>query len=160
MIDRFVKFSVELTAFSEFELRGTGLAKDYLDAVVRVIGEGILGELLDAYDRIQDQDRGARDARLRREIFGDPKLGPIARHIIKIWYIGIWYELPHEWTEAYGASSPTSSSWSPGPLISKGCSGRPPARTRRVPRLPATARGPARPTSSRSEIPDRDISRG
>ena len=103
MIDRFLRFSAEVAAFSEFELYGTGQAEAYYDAVIGVVGVGFLGELLDAYDRIADRDRATRDARLRREVFGDPKIGPIARHIIKLWYIGIWYELPHEWTEAYGA---------------------------------------------------------
>jgi hypothetical protein len=103
MIDQFLAFSAEITAFSVFELQGTGLAKDYLDAVLKVVGEPIFAELLNAHGAIGSTPQPLRDDRLRREIFGDEKLGPIARNIIKLWYIGIWEELPHAWTEAYGA---------------------------------------------------------
>jgi hypothetical protein len=51
-------------------------------------------------------ERGApetRTERLRREIFGDEKLGPIACNIIKLWYVGIWYQLPPAWTDAFDA---------------------------------------------------------
>ena len=44
-----------------------------------------------------------REAFLRRELYGDPRLGPVARNVIKLWYVGIWYELPSAWVEAYGA---------------------------------------------------------
>jgi hypothetical protein len=39
---------------------------------------------------------------MRREVFGHEKLGPIARNIIKLWYIGIWEPLPQHWIERYG----------------------------------------------------------
>jgi hypothetical protein len=39
---------------------------------------------------------------LRRDIFSHELLGPIARNVVKLWYAGIWYELPREWTEAFG----------------------------------------------------------
>ncbi|SIO57743.1 hypothetical protein SAMN05444166_5477 [Singulisphaera sp. GP187] len=103
MIERFLAFSAEVTAFTEFELRGTGQAEAYLTAVEGVIGGVLLGELLDAYERVPRGSKDKRVSGLRREIFGDEKLGPIARNIIKLWYIGIWYELPHAWTEAFGA---------------------------------------------------------
>lgn len=103
MLDRFLKFSAEMTAFEVFDLRGTGMAEEYLAAVERVVGRGVLGALLDAYDRVGGATGEDRAARLRREVFGDEKLGPIARNVIKMWYIGVWYELPREWTEAFGA---------------------------------------------------------
>jgi len=103
MIENFLAFSAEVTAFPVFDLRGTGLAEAYLGAVEGVIGRDLLGQLLDAYGRVQCDDKDERVHRLRREIFGNEKLGPIARNIIKLWYIGVWYELPHEWTESFGA---------------------------------------------------------
>ena len=27
----------------------------------------------------------------------------MARNLIKLWYVGIWYELPRAWIEAFGA---------------------------------------------------------
>lgn len=103
---RFLALSSELTAFSAIDLQGTGQAGTYLSLVVRVVGEDLLGELLDAYDRAvcaAGPDRHARGELLSRDIFGDEKLGPIARNIIKLWYVGIWYELPAEWVESFGA---------------------------------------------------------
>ena len=47
--------------------------------------------------------RRPRATLLSRDVFGDPRLGPIARNIIKMWYVGTWYELPSAWTDAYGA---------------------------------------------------------
>lgn len=103
MLIQFVTFSAEVTAFQELELWGTGLVKVYLDTVVSVVGAPLLTELLNAYAPIEDVDPKAREIKLRRTIFGDQKLGPIARNIVKLWYLGIWEALPLAWTEAYGA---------------------------------------------------------
>jgi hypothetical protein len=106
LLPRFLAFSVEVTAFSTFDLRGTGQAESYLWSVVDVVGEGLLGEFLDAYGRAGDEageDPAARARLLYRDIFSSEKLGPIARNIIKMWYVGVWYELPPEWTESFGA---------------------------------------------------------
>ena len=106
-MDRFLAFSAEVTAFSPYELRGTGMAETYLDTAIEVVGDQTVDDLLDAYDKAPasiGKDRALRDAHLRLAIFGDAKLGPVARNIIKLWYVGIWYELPRAWIEAYGAS--------------------------------------------------------
>jgi hypothetical protein len=29
-------------------------------------------------------------------------LGPVARNIIRLWYVAIWYELPKRWKERFG----------------------------------------------------------
>lgn len=101
MMDRFLAFSSAATGFSVFELRGTGQAEAYLAAIEQVVGSVRLGVVLDAYDRTAVAKD--RNAALRRDVLGDEMLGPIARNIIKMWYIGVWYELPHEWTETFGA---------------------------------------------------------
>jgi hypothetical protein len=103
MMDRFLQFSAEVTAFSVFELLGTGQAGAYCKTVTDIVGADLVEQLLAAYDRLRDDDAGVHEFRLRREIFGDEKLGPVARNIVKLWYVGIWYELPRPWTEAYGA---------------------------------------------------------
>jgi hypothetical protein len=103
---RFLAMSAELTAFGILDLRGTGQSGTYLSSVVRVVGDGVLGELLDAYEGAvcaAGADREERARLLSRDIFSNEKLGPIARNIIKIWYVGIWYELPAEWVESFGA---------------------------------------------------------
>lgn len=105
LLKRFLIFSAEMTAFSIFDLQGTGQAQPYLSSVVEVVGEEVLGELLDAYERIADEspdDPAARASLLYRDIFSSEKLGPIARNIIKVWYVGVWYQLPHGWMDSFG----------------------------------------------------------
>jgi hypothetical protein len=95
---RFLAFSAEVTAFTVFDLQGTGQSESYRSTVVRVVGEQTLTELLDAYARRADKPRA-----LEADIFSHAKFGPIARNIIKLWYVGVWYGLPPEWTESFGA---------------------------------------------------------
>jgi hypothetical protein len=102
----FIAFSADVTAFTAFELHGTGLADAYLSTVREVVGQDTLDELLAAYDRVRaaaPEKGSARDDGLRRELFSDEKLGPIARNIVKLWYVGTWFELPRAWTETFGA---------------------------------------------------------
>lgn len=103
MRGKFLAFSSEVTAFSVFELEGTGQADAYFAAVQSVVGAAVLEELLDAYAAVRHLDDEQRPHALRREIFGDEKLGPIARNVVKLWYAGIWYQLPRSWTLAFGA---------------------------------------------------------
>jgi hypothetical protein len=102
-LDKFLRFSAELTASNAFELLGTGQAQTYLAAARKVVGDDLLSELFAAYASIPDGDSDQRETDIRRQILGDEKLGPIARDILKLWFTGIWYELPHAWSETYGA---------------------------------------------------------
>jgi hypothetical protein len=103
-LDAFVAFSARVTAFSAFELLGTGQAEDYLATVAGVVGEDTLADLLaaDAAIRARAADEAEAERLLRAEILGDEKFGPVARNIIKLWYIGTWYALPREWHDAFG----------------------------------------------------------
>lgn len=103
-LDRFLAFSVEATAFSRYELRGTGQAEAYLATADAVVGPAVVEDLLDAYDVVvaaAEGDRARTTELLRRSILGDPRLGPVARNLAKMWFVGTWYELPRAWTEAY-----------------------------------------------------------
>ena len=104
-MDGFLSLSAMLTAFSEFDLRGTGQSEDYLATVVAAVGAGNIDQLLSAYASIQSagEVQGASlDGLLRARILSDDRLGPIARNIMKLWYIGTWYAMPQEWTQAFG----------------------------------------------------------
>jgi hypothetical protein len=101
--DRFLALSAELTAFGVVELVGTGESDAYLGTVDGIVGAPAVDALLDAYDAISGLAGPSRDQQLRRTILGDGFLGPIARNLIKLWYVGIWYQLPAAWREANGA---------------------------------------------------------
>ena len=98
-LERFLAFSADVTAFTVYELQGTGQAEAYAAAVSGVVGEALLDDLLARHAGL---DRSALDEGLRKQIFGDERLGDVARNIIKLWYVGIWYELPLAWRENYG----------------------------------------------------------
>ena len=118
-LERFLTFSAAITAYPVFELRGTGLAESYLATVEKCVGTQALDALLDAYDAaVAAADSGLAAPipggtppeppavladLLRRDLFSDLRLGPVARNIIKMWYVGVWYELSPSWTDAYGA---------------------------------------------------------
>lgn len=105
LMEPFLAFSAEVTAFSVYELHGTGQAEPYLDATLRIAGAETLGALLAAYAGARDEagdDAAALEDLLRRDIFSNDRLGPVARNVLKLWYIGTWYELPAEWNETYG----------------------------------------------------------
>lgn len=107
-LERFLAFSADVTAFTQFELQGTGQAQEYLDTAVRVVGATIVDCLLDLHASAMTaaaDDRATREDLLRRDIFSDPQLGPVARNIVKMWFVGAWFELPQEWTESFGARS-------------------------------------------------------
>src|SRR5690348_8055431 len=101
MMDQFLALSIDLTGFTRFALEGTGLSVDYFHTVVKILGKPIVEELLAKYT-IAIASHETHTEALRRQILGDEKLGPIARNIIKMWYIGIWEPLPNLWVERYG----------------------------------------------------------
>jgi hypothetical protein len=104
-ISTFVGFSSLVTGFSEFQLFGTGLAGNYYSTVTGIVGKQTTEQLLEAYVNLtyrRAEDGSNTDELLREGIFFDAKLGPIARNVIKLWYVGTWYQLPFEWRSAFG----------------------------------------------------------
>lgn len=113
LFDEFLFLSVGLTAFEETELLGTGLAHQYLAKVRAACGDEVVTALLDAHRAaLADVDSvaGSLDQALRHRIFSDDRLGPVARNVIKLWYSGMWYGLPTEWTDCYGAQNAAETS--------------------------------------------------
>jgi hypothetical protein len=105
-LQQFVDLSAVITGFTAFKLQGTGQSEAYLSAVTRVVGPEPVSELLAAYQSARSQagsDDAALDNQLRAKVFSDEKLGPIARNVIKLWYVGTWYQLPSAWRDAFGA---------------------------------------------------------
>lgn len=105
MLQDFLDFSAAVTGFTKFRLQGTGQAQHYLNTVTGVVGDAIVGELLATFQRARAEagnDDAALETMLRRDVFSDEKLGPIARNIVKLWFVGTWYQLPTEWRAAFG----------------------------------------------------------
>jgi hypothetical protein len=102
--DDFLSLSVVLTGYSRFRLLGTGQAQLYFSTLTDVVGDDAVTALLQAFRRVHDTavNDAAVEPLLRAEILSDEKLGPIARNTIKLWFVGVWYQLPPEWRNAYG----------------------------------------------------------
>ena len=106
LFQNFLSLSVFLTGFSNFHLQGTGQAPLYFSTLVDIVGEDVFFELLQAFSEIEAETKGNEaemSERLRTDILSCDKLGPIGRHIIKLWYVGTWYQLPSAWRHAFGA---------------------------------------------------------
>ena len=89
----FLNFSAEATGFSRAILEGTEQAGIYFDAVRDIVGSIAFEEFLQSY--------GSNGL---EKVLSAPKLGPIGRNVIKLWYTAIWEQLPPGWRETYGAS--------------------------------------------------------
>jgi hypothetical protein len=104
LLDDFLALSSVLTGFSVFRLKGTGQAEPYLSTATEIAGDAVVRALLSVFRRVTDNaadDEGAIERGIRRHILSDGKLGPVARNLIKLWYVGTWYVLPVEWRESF-----------------------------------------------------------
>jgi hypothetical protein len=101
-MDLFVRMSELLTGFGRVDLLGTGLAECYLQTMDAILPPGVPDEVLAAFAWLPaDPDREAAAGAM---ILDDPKLGPVARNIILMWYRGTWTALPQAWRLTHGAS--------------------------------------------------------
>lgn len=100
-LESFLGLSVALTGFSRMELLGTGMSADYLCALEATLPDGVCDQLLGAWE---SQSAGSDPAAAADQILNDPKLGPVGRNLILLWYCGAWTALPDAWRRAYGAS--------------------------------------------------------
>ena len=101
----FIDLSVALTGFSEFQLHGTGMVDSYYSEINDIVGKETIDQILSIFQNVAagskgDQEQMERQVRL--QLMGDPKLGPVTRNILKLWYSGYWYQLPEEWRGKYG----------------------------------------------------------
>jgi hypothetical protein len=119
MLSNFLDLSVNLTGFSEYRLVGTGNTQTFLDLLIERCGEETVIEMLNCNAQIEvdDLDRG-----IRHDLLSSPRFGPIARNLLRLWFIGTWAPMPSEWYIVYGhggqngAVIPTSSAYTSGLL--------------------------------------------
>jgi hypothetical protein len=98
--DRFLELSGLLTGFGRVDLLGTGMTDAYLHTLDDVLPAGVIDALLAAYEGLPAGSE--REPAVASQILGDPKLGPVARNLILLWYCGTWTALPDAWRAAYG----------------------------------------------------------
>ncbi len=107
-VDLFIDLSAVLTGFSRIELWGTGMVEPYYDEVNLIIGEREMGKVLGVSSKIIPRGKPitpAVEAAVETNILVDSRYGPVARNIIRLWYLGAWTQLPREWRNEYGATS-------------------------------------------------------
>lgn len=104
-LEAFLTLSAALTGYSRFRLRGTGQADAYLATTRTCVGDGVLGDVLAVSQQVHGDaadDAVALDRGIRAHILSDEKRGPVARNLIKMWFVGTWYQLPQEWRDVHG----------------------------------------------------------
>jgi hypothetical protein len=94
LMEYFLNFSETATGFSRSDLKSTGQDAAYFATAQRVLGRDAFAEFLQASHGSDMQT-----------LLSSPKLGPIARNLIKLWYTATWERLPSEWQDAYGGTS-------------------------------------------------------
>lgn len=101
----FLTCSAALTGYDVLDLQGTGMSEAYHKLVCEIVGPGLCRTLFRRGARLAKRyadDPDALTAAYRRDILSDPRLGPVARNVIKLWYLGQWEQLPPAWRSAYG----------------------------------------------------------
>ncbi|MEM7545848.1 MAG: hypothetical protein AAF367_09960 [Pseudomonadota bacterium] len=104
--DDFLKLSALLTGYNGASLASTGCADEYFRQLAAVAGD-LTAPLLEWGVRIETirHDDPAEAQRLAREhILSDADLGPLARALMKLWYLGQWEPMPPDWVARNGLS--------------------------------------------------------
>lgn len=102
--DGFETVSAILTGYDGAALRATGCLPEYRRQVAAVAGPALAAQMVAAGHALAKLPDGpARDARARVDVFADPDLGPLARSLIQLWYLGQWVPMPPDWVARNGA---------------------------------------------------------
>ncbi|MBV8841717.1 MAG: hypothetical protein JO307_02800 [Bryobacterales bacterium] len=104
----FLHCSALLTGFGRLDLIGTGMSELYRDTLLETIGEEICSELWTKIaglesSHLDDPDK-VEEAISKHILVADRKLGPVAKSIIQMWYLGQWTQTPIAWREEFGTN--------------------------------------------------------
>lgn len=105
--DPFVQTSAVLTGFSAVELWGTGMVAAYRRVLDEAAGAPIAARLVATGEALVGRfprNPAAVEEAYRHEILADATLGPVARSLIQLWYLGAWTQLPATWRRDHGAN--------------------------------------------------------
>lgn len=104
-IDVFYDFSVFLTGYGLVSLYGTGQGELYFESLKEILGDDFVTDLLTLYQQqvIDSQPGGIGDLNnlVQMNMLNTDQWGPVCRNIIKMWYMGNWYQLPTVWRQTY-----------------------------------------------------------
>jgi len=100
--DLFLSLSTELTGFELIRLLGTGMQLTYFDIVCDRTGKDNSDLLWKEWKMVQSKADDIEEA-IRVRILSHPQLGPMARNIITLWYLGQWNQMPATWRSNYGS---------------------------------------------------------
>ena len=101
-LQRFIALSALLTGYSEVQLSGTEIAEDYFAMLREALPQDVVEDLFAAFLQLPAGE--GREKVAASTILGDPKLGPVAKNLVMLWYTGVWTQLPEIWRRAHGAS--------------------------------------------------------
>lgn len=104
MMDDFLELSSILTSIPVGDLRQTGLAQSYFDNLLRYVGRDLTIELMAVYKSFRIQCKEAEKLRfsVKQQLRTHPKLGPVARNLLKMWRTAHWHQMPQHWQDQYG----------------------------------------------------------
>lgn len=102
--DGFLALGAALTGYDRAALWATGCVSLYRGQLDAVAGPA-LGPRLEEIGGILAAlpDGPARDDLIRDELLSDADLGPLARSLIQLWYLGQWTPMPADWVARNGA---------------------------------------------------------
>ncbi|HZT59822.1 MAG TPA: hypothetical protein VFA21_14520 [Pyrinomonadaceae bacterium] len=96
-LDNFVGLSAILTGFSASDLNPPlspqPVAVEYLRTLKSKVDAALVSQLLTTYQTIAAQfPSDEQPAEVQSQILADPQMGPVARNVIRMWYLSIWYD--------------------------------------------------------------------
>jgi hypothetical protein len=91
-LEAFYALSSELTGFSIFELKATGVGDSYFGRMSSDVGAETLATLFRVWAEIvREGPHGNHEREVEERIFGADDLRPAAQRLIMLWYVGSWY---------------------------------------------------------------------
>lgn len=105
--EAFLAVSAVLTGYTRAELHATGCAADYWHQFRQVPPKALLDDFLAPGPELEAglaAEPEATEQKVRDVYLASESLGPLARALIQLWYLGQWVPLPPEWRRAWGAS--------------------------------------------------------
>ena len=103
-IDYFYKLSEILTGYNLVTLYGTGQGDFYFSSLRDILGKELVTDLLSEFeliDSVQISEKNTAAEWVNDELLDCDKWGAVCRNIIKMWYMGNWYQMPVLWRENY-----------------------------------------------------------